>query len=404
MADILNENGLQLQRYDETLNQIQTDLNGIYATDGNLINFDSDTPDGQFTNILAQIATDNRELVQDVYNSFDPDKVSGILQDIRYSLNYLVRNGGTFTIQNIDVTCDSTVTLQGLDDKYNDINASAYCVSDNAGNNWYLIDTTTIIAGTHSLPFRSQNMGLVQPTIGTIVNQVTKVLGVTNVINSVAPTTLGVTQESDENFRVRRSRSTATYGQNNNDAMLGQILALEGVTDARNFVNIPGNIDYNPNIPDYVVWNIVEGGANDDIANVIYQNSNGLPTYGDVSIDVLAVSGQVFNTKFDRAKPVALYIRYDFKLYVSQDATDLTAINEDIAEGLTYSLGQSAETSVITEVARNAILNNGGGGYALNVEISLDGSNWVDYIETQTIQEKFVVDTTRIFATVIEMD
>lgn len=404
MADILNENGLQLQRYDETLNQIQTDMNSIYATDGNLINFDSSTPDGQFTNILAQIATDNRELVQDVYNSFDPDKVSGILQDIRYSLNYLVRNGGTFTIQNIDVTCDSTVTLQGLDDKYNDINASAYCVSDNAGNNWYLIDTTTIIAGTHSLPFRSQNMGLVQPTIGTIVNQVTKVLGVTNVINSVAPTTLGVTQESDENFRVRRSRSTAIYGQNNNDAMLGQILALEGVTDARNFVNIPGNADYNPNIPDYVVWNIVEGGANDDIANVIYQNSNGLPTYGDVSIDVLAVSGQVFNTKFDRAKPVALYIRYDFKLYVSQDATDLTAINEDIVEGLTYSLGQSAETSVITEVARNAILNNGGGGYALNVEISLDGNNWVDYIETQSIQEKFVVDTTRIFATVIEMD
>ena len=404
MADILNENGLQLQRYDETLNQVQTDLNGIYATDGNLINFDSSTPDGQFTNILAQIATDNRELVQDVYNSFDPDKVSGILQDIRYSLNYLVRNGGTFTIQNIDVTCDSTVTLQGLDDKYNDINASAYCVSDNAGNNWYLIDTTTIIAGTHSLPFRSQNMGLVQPTIGTIVNQVTKVLGVTNVINSIAPTTLGVTQESDENFRIRRSRSTATYGQNNNDAMLGQILALEGVTDARNFVNIPGNADYNPNIPDYVVWNIVEGGANDDIANVIYQNSNGLPTYGDVSIDVLAVSGQIFNTKFDRAKPVALYIRYDFKLYVSQDATDLTAINEDIVEGLTYSLGQSAETSVITEVARNAILNNGGGGYALNVEISTDGNNWTDYIETQTIQEKFVVDTTRIFATVIEMD
>lgn len=404
MVDILNENGLQLQRYDETLNQVQTDMNSIYATDGNLINFDSSTPDGQFTNILAQIATDNRELVQDVYNSFDPDKVGGILQDIRYSLNYLVRNGGTFTIQNIDVTCDSTVTLQGLDDKYNDINASAYCVSDNAGNNWYLIDTTTIIAGTHSLPFRSQNMGLVQPTIGTIVNQVTKVLGVTSVINSVAPTTLGVTQESDKNFRIRRSRSTATYGQNNNDAMLGQILALEGVTDARNFVNIPGNADYNPNIPDYVVWNIIEGGANDDIANVIYQNSNGLPTYGDVSIDVLAVSGQVFNTKFDRAKPVALYIRYDFKLYVSQDATDLTAINEDIAEGLTYSLGQSAETSVITEVARNAILNNGGGGYALNVEISLDGSNWVDYIETQTIQEKFVVDTTRIFATVIEMD
>lgn len=403
MADILNENGLQLERYNETLNNIQTDLNNIYASDGNSINFDSDTPDGQFTNILAQICTDLREVIQDVYNSFNPDECRGTMQDLRYALNYLFRNGGTFTIQNIDITCDSTVTLDGLDDQYNDINASSYCVSDNAGNNWYLIDTTTITAGTHSLPFRSQNMGLVQPTVGTITNQVTKVIGVTNVINSVAPTTLGEDQESDEDFRVRRGRSTATNGQNNGDALLGQLLALPTVTDARVFVNIPGNNDYDSNLPDYAVWTIVEGGSNDDIANVIYQNSTGLPTYGNVSVDITAVSGQVFNTNFDRANPVGLYVRFDYQAIVTPPISDTTPIKEYIVTNSTYSMGQTAETSILTELARNGILENGGGGYALNLEISTDGTNWTDYIESASLKDKFVLDTSRITINVIPM-
>ena len=236
MPDEITENGLQVDSYNTLLAYIQSGLNTIYAANGNSINFGSETPDGQFTNIIAQIGTDIRELAQEVYNSFDPDKCSGVVQDSRYALNYITRNGGTFTIQNIDVTANQTVTLQGLDANYNETDATAYTVSDNAGNLWYLVDTTTLQPGTVSLPFRSKNLGLVQPTIGTITTQVTTVLGVTSVINSVAPTTLGTEQETDAQFRVRRSRSTERKGQNNIDSMLSQILDLEGVSDATTWV------------------------------------------------------------------------------------------------------------------------------------------------------------------------
>ena len=64
MADILDENGLQVDSYATLLSNLQTGLNNIYATDGNLINFDSSTPDGQCTNILTQMGTDVRELTQ----------------------------------------------------------------------------------------------------------------------------------------------------------------------------------------------------------------------------------------------------------------------------------------------------------------------------------------------------
>lgn len=395
MVDTLNANGLSVDNYNTLRDNTQSDMNAIYAQDGDNINFDSSTPDGQFVNILAQIGTDVRELDQEVYNSFDPDKCSGVVQDSRYALNYITRKGGSFTVQNIDITTDRTVTLQGLDANYNDLNAASYTVSDNAGNNWYLIDTTTLLAGSTSLPFRSQNLGLVQPTIGTINNQVTKVIGVTSVNNSVAPTTLGENQESDAEFRIRRNRSTATNGQNNYDAMTGQLLELDGVTDVQVHVNNTSSTD-TTNTPAYTVWVIVEGGANSDIANVIYQNSSGLPTRGAVSVDVPSVSGQIFSTSFDRVNPVPLYIQFDLKNTNSDANVSEDTIKEYIAENLTFAMGQPAETSYVTETASAALLQYGTGLYALNVEVSTDGETWTDYIASASLQNKFVADITRI--------
>ena len=406
MADEITEgissSGLIVKDYNTLLEEIQTGLNSIYAPDGDEINFDSETPDGQFTNIVTQLGTDVRELAQEVYNSFNPDNCSGSVQDSRYALNNITRNGGTFTIQNIDVTANQTVTLQGLDVNYNDTNAVAYTVSDDAGNLWYLIDTTTIQPGTESLPFRSKNMGLVQPTIGTITTQVTTVLGVTSVINSVAPTTLGTEQETDAQFRVRRSRSTERRGQNNIDSILSQILDLEGVSDATTWVNSRTETD-STGTPAGFVWVIVEGGANADIADVIYTNSCGRGMRGEVSVEVPAVSGQIFNVNFDRPTPVPLFIRFDFQLTVDLFAVNTNGIKETMAENLIYSLNEAAETSKPTCAAKDAISSNGGGGYALNLEISKDGTEWVDYIPSASLADKFVVDTTRITINVIEV-
>ena len=395
MADFINETGLTVSTYSELLAYIQDNMNAIYAKDGDLINFDSSTPDGQFTNILAQIGSDVRELTREVYNSFDPDKCSGVVQDSRYALNYLIRKGGTFTVQNIDITTNRTVELQGLDGSYNDLNASSYTVSDNAGNNWYLIDTTTITAGTTSLPFRSQNLGLVQPTVGTITNQVTKVLGVTGVINSTAPTTLGEDQESDEEFRVRRNRSTAINGQNNYDAMTGQLLALDGITDVYVHVNNTATTD-STGTDAYTVWVIAEGGANSDIANIIYANGGGLPTRGNISVNTVSVSGEEVTVNFDRVNPVPLYIQFDLKNTNSDVNVNPDVVKSFIVENLTYSLGAPAETSEITDVASDALLTIGSGLYALNVEVSTDGTTWTDYIASASLQNKFVVDATRI--------
>lgn len=401
MAEGITENGLTLESYDTLLTDLQNDLNAIYAPDGDSINFDSETPDGQATNIFTQIGTDIRELYQEIYNSFDPSKCSGVVQDTRYALNYLFRQGGTFTIQNIDVTVDRTVELSGLDGSYNDINAASYTVSDNAGNLWYLIDTVTLEKGTHSLPFRAKNLGLVQTTVGTITNMVTTVLGVTSVNNSTAPTTLGTDQETDQAFRIRRARSTEKSSLNNTDAMLSQLLDLEGVSDGTIWVNSTNETD-STGTPAGYIWVIVEGGANSDIAQTIYTNSCGRGTRGEIIVDVPTISGQIFTVHFDRPTPIPLYIKFDFQLTVGLSAVNTDGIREVLAQNLTYNLNENAETSKPTCEAANAIVANGGGGYALNLQISTDGTNWTDFIPSASLANKFVVDPTRIIINVIE--
>ena len=399
--DELTYTGLQTKDNTVLVTEIQNNLQAIYGANGEQINFNSNTPDGNFTEIISELGTVMRELITEVYNSCDPSKCSGAVQDSRYQINYLFRKAGTFTRQNIDITVDRTVTLEGLDEAYNDENGSAYAVSDDAGNIWYLIDTTTLYAGTTSCPFRAKNIGEVIPTIGTITNQVTIVQGVVSVINSIGYTVLGENQESDEEFRIRREQSVSNSSINNEDAIKGQILALDGVTECTVHVNKTSTTDTTGTLPHYI-WCIVGGGANTDIADVIYSNLGGAGTRGSVSIPITTTSMQTYNINFDRPTLVPLYIQFDLQPVVDLGELNLSDIKQYIADNLIYLIGEDAETSKVTNICTEAIINDGGGAYALNVEISTDGTNWEDFIQSTSIANRFITDTSRITINVIQ--
>lgn len=399
MADTLDTNGLVVK----TSTEIQTELENAYkAIYGDDIVLDSNSADGQLIGILTQFNTDIREMITETYNTFNPDMCRGQIQDVRFKLNGIERQGGTFTIVDIDVINDRTLTLNGLDSDYNDVNATAYGVQDNAGNQYYLIDTVTITAGTHSLPFRSATLGANIPTVGTLTSQITVVQGVTSLNNASAPTTVGVNQETDEAFALRREKSYEFKSQNSNDAMLAQLYALDGVSQAfvygHDYENYPSGDDAD-GIPLHYIWVIVEGGANSDIGTVIYANIGGAGTVGAVSVDVPTSSGQVYVSKFDRVESADLYIRFDIQPTVTGFIFDDASIKTYISENLTYNAFEYAETSKVTAMCLEAINANGGGGVPVNVEISSNGSTWVDYLTVATKKNKFVVTDSNITIT-----
>lgn len=371
--DELTYTGLETKDNVVLVRDLVTGLQDIYSQNGEVLNLDSNTPDGQLIELLAFMGTVIREMITEVYNSCDPDKCIGAVQDNRYQINYIERKKGSYTLQNIAITTNQTVQLQGLDGSFSEPNASAYAVSDDNGNIWYLVDSTTILSGTTTLEFRAKEKGEVVPTIGTITNPVTIIPGVISVINNVGATSIGTEEESDSDFRIRRARSVATPGKNNVDTMEGQLRELVGVADVKIHENRDNTTDSTGTLPHYI-WVVIEGGANTEIADIIYGNIGGSGTRGSITVPIINSSMQTVNINFDRETVVPLYIKFDIKPITELGEIDQDGIKQYIADNLVYNIGENVETSKITQVAAEAMLADGGNGYALNIEISNGGT------------------------------
>lgn len=369
----LTSDGLSTQNGSELLTSIQTILTTIYAPNGEEIDFGSNSPDGQFTNLLTTMGQTYRELATQVYNATDPDKCDGTQQDTKYALNYLKRKGGSYTTQSIEITANQTVELQGLDGSYNNSTSGVYTIADDNGNNWFLIDTTTVYSGTTSLEFRAENMGTVIPTIGTITKQVTIIEGITNVINNVSYTELGTNSESNQDFKIRRAKSLYLASGNNTDKIYSEVLNLTGVNDCnihdnRNSVTDATGTDA------HTIWLVVDGGANTDIANIIYNNIGGAGTRGNLSIPIESMAGQVNNIHFDRPNIIPYYIK--FELYPVSNRTDLNVaqIKNGTVDNLNFLLGEDVNISTINTAINIGMGLQGGIAYPQNIQISLGGN------------------------------
>lgn len=396
MTDTLNENGLQTKTLSELITELEDGYKKIYGNDTNVA---SNSPDGQTINIYSQSGIDERELWTEIYNSFNPDTAQGTSLDNRVVINNIQRRGGTYTIQPIDVTVDRTVELNGLDADFNNPDGTGYTIQDNEGNQFILVDTTTFTAGATSANFRAKNIGEVLTTIGTITNPVTIVLGVTDVNNSSGALETGENQETDAELRVRRQQSVAINSQGYLDGLQGALLNLDGVSEAKVYEN-DTNVTDADGIPAHSIWTIVEGGANTDIADAIYRyKTAGAGMRGSVTVDITTSSGQIKTMQFDRPIAEDLYIRFDIQPTITGQTFDQTEIKEYIVTNKEYQIGEFAETANLTGVALDAINETSGGGVPVNLEISLNGSTWVDYLETSTLQNQFTLDVSRITIT-----
>lgn len=399
MPDILDANGLQLESLPEVVAGLTTDLQSIYGSDANV---DQNTQDGQLINIFAQSAEDLRELLAMINAGFDPDQAVGIILDQRVAINNIQRLGGTFTIVAIDITIDRTLSLQGLDANFNNINGTGYTVQDDTGNQYILIDSQTdITAGTYTLDFRAQTLGAVTPTINTIMQPVTVVLGVTVINNASAPLSVGQTQETDAQLRIRRQKSVALASTGYLNGLLGTVLNLAGVSNAVLYENVTNSTDGN-GIPAHGIWLVVDGGANTDIGNAIYdKKSYGANMKGSVSVPITTPSGGVFTALFDRPTPEDLYIQFNIQPTVSGASFNQAAIKSFMASNISYTIGQYAETASLTALAVAAINATSGGGVPVDLQISNDGSTWVDYLTTTTLASEFTLSSANIAITVI---
>jgi len=397
MTSVLDANGLTIETLPEIVTDLTTQLQAIYP----FANVASNSPDGQMINIFAQADFDQLQLLAQVNAGFDPDQAIGVILDQRAAINNIQRQGGTFTIIAITIVTTATVTLAGLDGNFNNVNGTGFTIQDNAGNQYILIDTTTLTAGTNVLDFRAQMLGPVTPVVNTITNIVTVTLGVSSVNNPSGALSIGQNQETDSQLRIRRQQSVALASNGYLNGLLGAILNLPGVVGAALYENVSNVTDGN-GIPAHGIWLIVDGGANTDIADQIYGKiSYGANMKGSVSVPITTASGGTFNALFDRPASVPLYIKFNIQKTISTATFNQAAIKSYIAANQEYTIGQYADQASLTVIALAAINATGGGGVPNEVMISTDNVTYVDYLATPTLGSEFTLSTANMFITVL---
>lgn len=393
MADSFSQNGLSVSSLNELISQLESDFRNIY---GNDINLGQNSPDGQLLNIFAQGGIDIRELLLQLYNSFDPDTASGRVLDERCAINNVYRKNGTRTTVNITIVTDRAVHLDGASEDFQ----SGYTIQDNAGTKFVLSNSVDLPAGTNTdIEFQSQEIGAVETTPNTITTPVTVVLGVVSVTNPTAGTT-GVNEETDAQLKIRRRQSLSIGATGYLNGLQASLSQLEGMVDVKVYENVTDTTA--DTIPPHSIWVVVDGGTAEDIADTIYKKrSAGCGMKGSQTYTILTPSGQNFIAKWDNKITKALSIKFNIQKTLATATFDTGVIAQHISDNLSFGIGEGANTSDITTLAQQAIDANGGNGVALNVLISDDGgTTWVEYV-APTIATKITASASDITPTVL---
>ncbi len=391
MPNLINENGIQIQTLAEILDNIKNgtaDYLGMLQIYGATINLNPNSPDGQMINIIAQAKLDILELANQIYASFDPDQAVGTQLDQRCAINGVIRAAGSYTLQQVEITVDRSVTLVGLDEAPT---SGAFTVQDGAGNLYSPLTTTNIASpGTQTVVFQARVLGSVESSPNTITTISSVQAGVTACNNPSGPTSVGLIEETDAALRIRRQNSVELPSQGFLQGLIGALLNTEGVLQALILENNAGAVDDN-GIPAHSIWCIVLGGSNADVAQAIYLKRNaGCGMKGSVTVSVDQVDGTTFDIKFDRPTSENLYISFDVAAITG--AIDDDYIRAQILENITYGISQTADSTAIVAYVKglypNASITEEG--------VSSDGISYGATLETTTVNRQFITAASRI--------
>ncbi len=389
-------NGLVTQSLEEIRADLITKFQQIYGTD---INLEQNSPDGQWLNILAQEKKDILDLFTQYYNNLDVDRVVGIPQQILYKLNGLTINAYTYSYVYVDVTTTQALNLNGISiDEENNADATGYTVSDSNGNRWILTtgtsdNTVSLTAGVNqNLRFRAADLGSVTALPNTITIMETIIAGVTGVNNPANNHITGATGESDAEFRIRRNRSVTVASQGFADSIEAQLLNTENVTQAKVYQNRTDETDDN-GIPPHAVWVICEGGADEDVARVIYNNvPPGITMHGAKSVQITRANGLIDTVEYDIGAPEDLHV----EMYIKQLGTviDESYVKQELSK-LTWNIGESAEAANISTDVKD-IIGETGTPYDVGVSLTGTAGSYSEIVTPAALNGYFTLSTDNI--------
>jgi uncharacterized phage protein gp47/JayE len=332
-APYIDESGLHIPTYTDIRDSLIDSAKQIFGQD---IYLGADSQDYQWIAAIANKINDANQTLQLVYNSRSPLTAIGSGLDAVAKINGIKKKPATYS------TCP--VTLSGTPGTV--INNGI--VADVNNINWNLPSSVTIDAGgTIEVTATCQIPGPIVANIGEINQIVTPTYGWDSVTNNEAAT-VGSNAESDAQLRARQAVSTAQPSRTVLEGTKGAIAAVLGVTRYKIYENDTVAADAN-GISAHSISAIVEGGADTDIANVIfYKKGPGSGTYGDVTVNIADSLGNLTPIKFYRPDYIDIDVTINVKAlagYTTQTTADIKQAIADYISSL--QIGDDLEPSIL---------------------------------------------------------
>ena len=378
-----SKTGFDVTEIDDLREQIASEWqNAFKEKDRPLLNTDPETPQGQI--IDSQVATVNQKDSEVLYlaQQFDPRTAEGRFQNALAEIYFIKRKSA--------INSYAICTLNGR--AGTQISAGALIESEIDGTQWSLDQNVTIPANeTITAKFTCLTDGAISASSGTLTKIVTTVTGWDTVTNATA--IVGSLEESQSAFEQRRKDSVSLNARSTVNAVYANVAQCDGVIAVYavdNKKNISETID-NYTLTPHSVFVSVIGGENEDIAKAIYNNlSAGCDYNGNTSVDITnEYSGAVETVKFYRPDVFNIFVKVqiqnsaslqnDYENIVKQAVynnfygLDSTKINNEPL--LRLKMNDDLYSSRFTPSILNAGITN-----VLTVQLSLDGSEWVNNI------------------------
>lgn len=274
---------------------------------GNNLNTDPATPQGQIMASLAAIVQDKNNQLLFLANMFNPATSQGIWQDALGAIYFIERQAAQSTV--VQVVCTG---LPGVVIIGRDTSVSPARVRTTDGVELVCQTGGTIGSdGTVTLPFVVEEEGAVEIEAHSVTKIVQAQAGWDTVNNPDAGVT-GSAQESQYAFEQRRYQSVAL----NSRSMLASVYSRVGNVDgviallARQNRGDSPIVDNGVTLSPHSIYIAVLGGAEQDIAEAIYNTVSGGCDYnGNTSVEYEdPVTGAAETILFERPEEVAFQV------------------------------------------------------------------------------------------------
>ena len=385
---LLTTTGITVPTRNEILADLTANYKTIYGIDTNT---DLATADQAILQIWTQISLDIILVIQYFFVNLDVNKAQGSALEMLCALNNVTRAGATKTIQQISVTTNKSVTLNGS------TTSTPYTIRDSIGNKYVPTNTTVVPSGTSVAQFESLADGAITSALNTITIQVNVLAGVIAVNNPTAPTSIGQAEDSDTQLRLKRAQQTQASSRGFFASIIGAVRGVTGVTSVYAENNNTGVTSANGTAA-HTDWFIENGGLAEDIGNAI---ANTLPPgcglRGTQTYSVPVLGSAPFVARWDNPAPLNLFIRFSIQPLTKGASFNVTSISQYIVDNLKPDINQTITSTDIVKVGEDAVAASGGIGDVEDAQLSVDGgTTWLNNAVPPSIQNQFVLSTSNI--------